>query len=562
MFTRRELLKRGVVGGGILLAPRLAWPSAATAASPVANSLTKYLEPLPVPGAGIAVAAPQHGRYAFTQTMITRQLHPQLPATPLFAYDDGSGLTGQAGSLGPAIVAQKGVGIDVAYTNELPKTYPSWLPVDTRFTPKGNEIRPMTHLHGGFVAAASDGNPTITPGGFAQHHTQRVFYPNEQRATLLWYHDHAMGATRLNVVAGLAAPYILRDADDTGAEPNPIGLPGGEYEIPLVVQDRQFNADGTLLYGTDEDELGVTWIGEYFGDVFLVNGKIWPYLEVEPRLYRFRILNGCNSRIVNLDIGGAPLWQIGADGGMFDRPVAVKQLVLAPAERADVVVDFRALAGMTVPLKNTAPPPPVVTPAPPLTNVMQIRVGTTVSEPGPSSVPAALPGVAANLPASGVTRFITLNEIAPETPEWFLDINGSRFMDEPVTETPKVGSIEDWVYVNLTGDTHPMHVHLCTFQIVGRTPFDAAAYEAAYGTPSGVPAGFDPSPFATGPMQPAAPEERGYKDTVKANPGSFTTIRAKFDLPSGVKAPQSYVHHCHIVEHEDNDMMRPFVVTA
>jgi len=120
--------------------------------------------------------------------------------------------------------------------------------------------------------------------------------------------------------------------------------------------------------------------------------------------------------------------------------------------------------------------------------------------------------------------------------------------------------VEDWVFVNLTGDTHPMHMHLVTFQVVGRTPFDAEAYEAAYAGPNGVPGGSDPAPFATGAMLPPAPEERGYKDTVKANPGYFTTIRTRFDLPRGVAAPQTYVHHCHIVEHEDNDMMQPFTV--
>jgi spore coat protein A len=121
--------------------------------------------------------------------------------------------------------------------------------------------------------------------------------------------------------------------------------------------------------------------------------------------------------------------------------------------------------------------------------------------------------------------------------------------------------VEDWVYINMTGDTHPMHMHLVTFQVIGRTPFDVEAYEAAYGGEN-VPGGIDPTPFATGPMIPPAPEERGFKDTVKANPGYFTRIRAKFELPAGVTAPQVYVYHCHIVEHEDTDMMRPFTVTA
>jgi spore coat protein A len=322
-----------------------------------------------------------------------------------------------------------------------------------------------------------------------------------------------------------------------------------------------FNPDGTFLYPRS-DIPGVVWIGEYFGDVMLVNGKVWPFLDVEPRLYRFRILNGCNARILNLDIGGARMWQIGAEGGMWDMPVPVRQIVLAPAERADVLVDFSSLAGAILPMKNLKPPKPVSTPAPPLTQVMQVRVGTRISQPGPSTIPKNLPGRAANLAGPvAKTRYVTLNEIGAETVNWVLLLNGADFEESP-TETPRVGTVEDWVYVNVTGDTHPMHTHLVTCQVMGRTPFDADAYQAAYAGPYGVPGGIDPTPFATGPMEPPDPTERGFKDTVKVNPGYFTTVRAKYDLPTGVTTPQTYVYHCHILEHEDNDMMRPFTVTA
>ena len=146
-----------------------------------------------------------------------------------------------------------------------------------------------------------------------------------------------------------------------------------------------------------------------------------------------------------------------------------------------------------------------------------------------------------------------------DTPDWFLNLSAMHFEDE-ITEMPQVGTIEDWVYINMTGDTHPMHSHLVTFEVIGRTPFDVEAYEEAYGGPNGVPGGIDPTPFVTGPMLPPDPTERGFKETVKANPGQLTTIRAKYDLPAGVTAPQTYVYHCHIVEHEDNDMMRPLTV--
>ena len=562
--SRRRFLQYGITAGATLSLPLTARRSLTAGRGLLAGptGLRKFLEPLPVPGAGIVVAAPSGtNQYSFTLRQIRRQLHPQLPPTPLWAYDDGSGLAGQAGSFGMAVAAQTGTPLRVHYTHRLPHRYPDWIPVDTRLTPLGNAVRMMAHLHGGFVAADSDGNPADRPDGFGPGQTQTVLYPNtapQQSARLMWFHDHATGATRLNVFAGLAAAYLLRDEHDTGTEPNPIGIPGGAYEIPLVVQDRQFNADGTFLYPRSEIP-GITWIGEYFGDVMLVNGKVWPHLDVEPRMYRFRVLNGCNARILSLDMGGAPIWQIGAEGGLWDRPVRIQQMVLAPAERADVIVDFRGLAGRRLVLKNSMPAAPVSTPAPPLAAVLQIRVGRTVTQRGPVRVPASLPGRAARLPAPDKTRYITLNEIGAETAAWFLNINGAHFGAAPPPR-PRAGAVEDWVYVNMTGDTHPMHTHLFNFQVIGRTPFDDDAYGQAHGGPDGVPGGIDPTPFATGPMQPPTPDERGFKDTVKANPGFFTTVRAKVELPSHVTAPQSYVHHCHIVEHEDNDMMQPFVV--
>jgi spore coat protein A len=223
-------------------------------------------------------------------------------------------------------------------------------------------------------------------------------------------------------------------------------------------------------------------------------------------------------------------------------------------------VDFSPLAGRSVVMKNHRAPRPVVSPAPNLEQVLQVRVGTTVTSSGPAGIPAQLAGGRrANLGDPATTRFITLNEVDVDEPTWVLNLNGVRFGMDP-GEAPALGTVEDWVFINMSGDTHPMHTHLVTFQVVGRTPFDVEAFEEAHSGPDGVPGGIDPSPFATGPMQPPAPEERGFKDTVKADPGFFTTIRARFDLPRGVTAPQTYVYHCHIVEHEDNDMMQPFTV--
>ena len=218
-------------------------------------------------------------------------------------------------------------------------------------------------------------------------------------ASLLWFHDHGLGATRLNVFAGLAGAYIVRDEHDTGEEPNPIGVPGGAYEVPLVIQDRQFNRDGTFRYPTSGIP-GATWIGEYFGDTMLVNGKVWPYLQVEPRMYRFRILNGCNARILSLDLGGPTFGRSAPMAGCLTCPVSIAS-PCSPAERADVLVDFRQFSGSPVVLKNHRARLPVSSPAPSLEQVMQIRVGTKVTRRGPTSIPTTLPGRTVDLHGSG-----------------------------------------------------------------------------------------------------------------------------------------------------------------
>ena len=555
-LTRRRFLQYGVGAGAALTVP---WALPRSASAAMGGKLVPYLTPLPTLGNGIIVKSGATS-YDFELKEIAKQLHPQLPQTPVWAYDDGSGLDRQTGSFGMAIVAQRGTPLTIHYKHSLPATYPARIPVDTRLTvPFGNQVQMLTHLHGGLVTGVNDGNPAASVP-YLSGQTQTAVYPNDQPATLAWFHDHALGATRLNVFAGLAAAYIVRDQNDPGGLLN-------APEIPLVIQDRQFNPDGTFLYPTSKIP-GVTWIGEYFGDVMLVNGVVWPFLNVDPRLYRFRVLNGCNARILDLNFPGAtPMWQIGAEGGMFDKPVPIKALVMSPGERADVLVDFSAMAGQTIVVKNTNPPKPVFTPAPPLPNVMEIRVNNTT--PSTTTIPATLPGRAANLNPGTVKRYITLNEVNIGLPNWRLTLNGDGFDDidpDPnATPTPAPGATEDWYYINLTGDTHPMHIHLVTFQVVERRPFNATAYMAAVtaagGAGPGGFAGIDPTPFYKGGPAPADPTERGFKDTVKANPGYVTIIRAKFDLPTGVTAPQKYVHHCHIVEHEDNDMMRPFTVT-
>jgi spore coat protein A, manganese oxidase len=589
MLTRRQLFGRGAVGAaGAMLGPVLLQRSALGSTS-VAERLTPYVDPMPLL-VDNAIDATAGGSVNLSAALISRKVHRDLPAATLFGYlrSGGPGTVDPVASyLGPAIVANSGVPIAVNYRNDLQssdylRVFTNGGSSYTQFIASRSGVRIVSHLHGGFVAGADDGNPYAQSVAFRPGSRQSVVYPNEQPAALLWYHDHYMGDTRMNVVAGLAAGYLIRDSFDTGSNPQ---LPGpiGQYELPLVIQDRQFNADGSLLYPTAPSSENGPWIGEYFGDVMLVNGKVWPDLVVEPAVYRFRMLNGCNARILNLNLSGVPMHIIGVDGGLLpDDPVAANKLVMAPAERFDVIFDFRGFAGQTLYLKNTNPPAPIATPAPSLTQVMRIRVKQNASSGAPMAVPAAgsLPGNV-DLSALGALgppelsggsvagRMITLNEIGAESPSWKLNINGHAYGDaNPVVESLKWNSVEDWYYVNTTGDTHPMHTHLFTFKVMGRYNYDASGYAAKYGGSNGVPqqAVSTLTPFLKSGLIPPDPAEAGFKDTVKANPGQVTVVRAKFAVPSTALTngrlvnAQKYVHHCHIVEHEDNDMMERFVV--
>ena len=519
MTTRRDFIKWSAVGGAGLVAGRGLWAGAARAATspvpavsarggPVASGLTPYLDPMPVL-VDYAVDATGGGTVRLSTALISRKVHRQLPPTTLFGYlhsgGPGAGDTG-ASYLGPPIVATSGTAVKVRYANGLAPD--DFLRVFTndgasylQFAPFP-EVRTMTHLHGGFVAGDDDGNPFAQPDAFRPGATQPVTYPNEQPATLLWYHDHYLGDTRMNVVAGLAGGYLLRDSFDTGGNPllpGPIGI----YELPIVVQDRQFNPDGSLLYPVGPASMHGPWIGEYFGDVMLVNGKIWPKLAVEPAVYRFRVLNGCNARIMDLRIftadgrAAVPMVIIGTEGGLLPvNPVSSNGLVMTPAERYDVICDFRSFAGRTLLMTNTSPPGPVSTPAPPLLRVMQITVkhkassGAPMSVPGPGSLPAnpkvtELTSLGPPKLSGGsvAARMITLNEVAAETPRWKLNLNAHPYGDpHPVTETLRWNSVEDWYFVNTTPDTHPMHTHLVTFKVIGRFNYDAAGYAARYGT--------------------------------------------------------------------------------
>ena len=553
------ILGRLVAPALILLCALAAVPAAGAAPQP----LPAFTTPLPLPVNAVPVGP---NAYRLTMRETTQQLHPSFgPVTKVYGYDDGT-----YGPLypGPTLNVQAGTPVNVDWVNALPSQH--LLPVDSALTEDGTTIpHTLTHFHGGFISAAADGNPAATPS-LPPGATQAVTYPNAQPAAPTWYHDHGLGFTRLNVYAGLAGFYLSRDGNDTGAEPNGLGVPGGAYEIPLAVQDRSFTASGQLSYPTQPEPLG-PWVPEAFGDNPVVNGAVAPFANVEPRKYRFRILNGSNARFYNLQIrGNPPTWQIGTDQGLLTKPVRLQSIVVAPGERADVVVDFSKLAGQNIVVRNGALPAGIVSPAtPPIADIMQFRVGTSVTTPGPATIPATLPGQPVNLPTSGfaATRNITLEEVldAGGNPVR-LELNGKRFEDpiESNDETPKQGTVEEWRWVNLSADTHPMHMHLTRFQVVDRWAFDVAKYaadaqaahDADQPNPDPMNAKYKPRLIKNG----VAPEERGWKDTVRADPGQFTRIRVKFDLPPGTTAPQRFVFHCHILEHEENDMMRPYDV--
>ncbi len=507
--------------------------------------LTKYVDALPLP----PILKPykvQHGvsYYRVKMKEVHQKLHRDLPPTKVWGYN---GMYP-----GPTIVVNRNEKIKVKWENDLPSTH--LLPVDTTVHGASKdvpEVRTVVHLHGAKVAPESDGYPEAW---YSNHYravgpafTQKVYeYTNRQPATTLWYHDHAIGITRLNVYAGLAGFYIIHDKQEQS-----LNLPSGKYDIPLLIQDKSFNEDGSLFYPSQPqnptpETPNPSIVPGFLGDTILVNGMAWPYLEVEPRKYRFRMLNGSNSRIYNLGLkaeteeGFAPPWvQIGTDGGLMRRPVRLYQLTLAPAERADVVIDFTAFAGQTIRLENTqAPFDPETT-----GQIMEFRVQREVSKPDTSAIPNIL---STNIPyfdpstAKERSMFFRVDQDSYGRPHFML--NGMMW-DDPVTEKPELGSTEVWNIFNSGIGIHPVHVHLVQFQVVSRRPFDTALFDESMEVKF------------TGPPIPPDPNETGWKDTVRAIPGYVTTIMMRFTDYCG-----SYVWHCHILEHEDYDMMRPLEV--
>jgi len=637
--------------------------------------------------------------------------------------------------VGPVIVATRGLPTQIRYVNNLEASdatihWRDWTDqtLHSAFHQAVGEAMPIAadannhymgpvmavpHLHGAEDPAVIDGGPEawfasnepgpdtttdyVTQGpayythpGLPADFNEAVYrYPNTQQAAPLWFHDHLLGGTRLNATfAGLAGAYLLTDPTlSLPAGLSAAGL-GGRLLTPLVIQDRMFDTNGQLYFpvaGVNPEH--PYWVPEFVGDVIVVNGKVWPYMNVDRKRYRFFLINGSNSRPYDMwlqdltsGVKGPPLWVIATDGGYLDKPVMIdpnatgqqvmagaqKSLMMMPGERYEIIVDFndptylaalakyykkKMPATINLVLRNQAP----TVDGNPKQNtegrVMQFRVSANAPVVDAGYDPASgvairsgeqkidrlpgTPGSNTDISTVDATRLLTLNEVpGPGGPlealvnnsKWGghrpgpenTPIDGSTLVNGNwLTEFPNEGDVEVWEIVNLTADSHPIHLHAIQFQLIDRQPFDVAAYTAAYDAlfkndvgaidpmtgmpyPDGVfipgygppknyftynsrALGGNPDPVMLGAPIPALAHEQGWKDTVIMHPGERTRIAARWapqdggtfayapDAPVNYEGvtnngeepvPGVYVWHCHITDHEDNEMMRPDVLVS
>nr|WP_280346543.1 multicopper oxidase domain-containing protein [Nocardia neocaledoniensis] len=570
----------GVVAGeSVAAAAPTAPPGPLLFRSPVVEPFVDELPRLPVL---------RGDRLELVAGTTTHRFHRDLPASPSLGYNGMS-------YLGPTIEHRVGTPLRLRFENRM-SVHPLAADMDTSLHGVAESFRAAPpaslHLHGGVTPPDSDGHPErlVHPGGGIEHR-----FPLTQDTGHLWYHDHAMGITRVNVYAGLAGTLLLRDEFDTGAPGNPLGLPAGEFEIPLVLQEKLFTADGRQSVRSTPIVPEGRWEGGAVGDVGVVNGKIWPYLPVARGRYRFRVLNAASFSVWNLFFGNRMrFWVIGNDHGLLDAPVAVHELRLAPGERVDLLVDFTELApGETVELCNDEAPvfQAAVLGEVAMPRFCQFRVldrpGFTGAIPrqlrGGTGRPRALPPIE----TPTVIRDVTVSQpYELRVPPAIMSLNNLRFTS-PDIEMPRQGTVEQWNIINITPDPHPIHLHLVTFRIVGRTPLRTVDYQLAHPQP---PIGRKWAPsaagFLAGPTRPPAAWEAGSKDIVRADGGTVTSIVVRFptaaelgfdpDAPFPRHEPgeptggdghggrhggehtgelRGYVWHCHLLDHEDHDMM-------
>jgi spore coat protein A, manganese oxidase len=497
------------------------------------NRLTRYVDPLPIPPV-LAPASPRPNPrypqrnipyYRVEMRQFEAKVHRDMPPTTFWGYN--------ASCPGPTIDVWSGEPVMVEWMNALPTKH--LFPLDHTLCgaeADKPEVRTIVHLHGGKTGPESDGYPE---DWFVPGQSGTCYYPNEQEAASLFYHDHAMGITRLNAAAGFTGLYLIRDQFE-----NSLNLPRGAYEIPLVLFDRSFHQDGRLYYpvsGRPE----TPWVSEYYGSAILVNGKIFPYLEVEPRKYRFRLLNSSNGSFYRLSLSEEPsavapgleFYQIGSEQGLLEAPARISTLILGPGGRADLIVDFSQHPSQELYLRTD------------VAVVLQFRVASSGSRDS-SSLPATLRPIARFSEQSAVrTRELTIGDYQDRLGRSQVMLLNGTHWHMPVTEKPVLNSTEIWSFINLTDDSHPIHLHLVRFQILDRRPFDLNVYQRTQKV------------VYTGPPLELAPDERGWKDTVRVDPMTVARIIVRFGGYTG-----RYVWHCHMLEHEDNEMMRPYEVVA
>jgi spore coat protein A len=534
VITRRNFLKQstllaaGAYFGGQLPPSMRHHPVAKQQVAFDTGKLEKFVDPLPIPAVAQAqgkrpsrddqrLMVPYH-RMSIRETDI--KVHRDMKPTRWWAC---------ASSVpGAAIEARSGEPLFIEWANELPQQH--FLPIDHNLhgaEADKPQVRTVVHVHGAKVRPEDDGYPEdwVVPGK-----SNVFYYPNQQDPAMLWYHDHAMGINRLNIYAGLLGPYIVRDKVE-----DELNLPSGKYEIPLLIFDRDFTLDHQLLYPISANA-DAPWVPEVYGESILANGKLFPYCDVEPRKYRFRILNGSNSRTYRFSFGyDAEFHQIGTDQGLLSAPVPLKKLILAPAERADIIVDFSGHKGGKLIFKSDS------------FSIIQFRVSPAkVSDP--SSLPSTLRPVPKLKESDAVkTRMLTLNEYENPVGESMIMLLNGTYWHQPITEKPVINTTEIWSFVNPTDDTHPIHIHLVKFQILDRKQYI-----------SGYPSDTDTKHLQIfGAAAPPDASETGWKDTVRAEPRAITRIIIPFEGYTG-----RYVWHCHLLEHEDNEMMRPYEVVS
>ena len=518
------------------------------------------------------------------------RFHADLPEGPTFGY-------GECNYLGPTIESVQGQPWTLRYTNST-EGNPLAADVDTSLHGLSERDREQTattlHLHGGITSPESDGHSEmlVQPGGALTHEFSGL---NESAG--LWYHDHAMSMTRINVYAGLVGVNLVRDQFDSGSADNSLGLPSGEFEVPLVLQEKIMNPDGSMSLRTNITVPQGKWEGGGTGDVGVVNGKIWPTMEVARGMYRFRIVNAGSYSVWNLFLSNRmTFWVIGNDGGLLDAPVRTESIRLAPAERVDVLVDFGSVEpGEVIELRNDEPPPAQAASlgAVPMPLFCQFRVASgrgfageiMTMYRGGKGQPALLP----EIPLAQVQRTVTVNQpsaglsLAPP----MMTLNNLRYSD-PDIEMPAQGAVEQWNIVNTTLEPHPIHLHLVHFRTLGRAPVDLAAYMRDHPRPDiGVKWAPEVERYVTGPLAPPPAWEAGAKDTVNTYPGTVTRILVRFptgdelgfdpdatftapssgnrsshdmghgaghDMGAGAEL-QGYMWHCHMLDHEDHEMM-------